>query len=204
MIEIVGLDDILISAQIGNVPSSLRIVDYSHGMTGSVHDALSFENTGAYKYPDWFFEPGEFAWGDSAYAVSPRMIPVHKKPAADLPHNALFDTTLARLRVRSEHCMGALKGRFQCLRGLRAEVNDQEGHVSAMKWISVAIILHNLIIDVEGDEAEEFADLHTREDEVIDRAQGEVPIEAIDSNAEGEVLRQKLVAEIVAYKTDNM
>lgn len=85
---------------------------------GSAHDATAFKNTGAALHPDWFFSGEEFAWMDSAYSVDSRTIPVHKKPASLDPKNALFDKTVAHLRVRSEHCMGALKGRFQCLRGL--------------------------------------------------------------------------------------
>lgn len=109
--------------QIGNVPSNLRIVDYSVGHTGSAHDAAAFKGTAAYHFPDWFFEGEEFVWGDSAYTLTERMIPVHKEPASFIPENALFNTTVSCLRVRSEHCNGALKGRFQCLRGLRVRIN---------------------------------------------------------------------------------
>lgn len=84
-------------------------------MTGSAHDATAFEHTTAAKYPDWFFEGEEFAWADSAYAVNSHTIPVHKKPASDDPANSSFDKVVAHLRIWSEHCMGALKGRFQCL-----------------------------------------------------------------------------------------
>jgi len=84
-------------------------------MTGSAHDAWAFEHTAAAKYPDWFFTGDEFAWADSAYAVNLRTIPVHKKPAALLSENIIFDCAVANLRVQSEHCMGALKGRFKCL-----------------------------------------------------------------------------------------
>ena len=84
-------------------------------MTGSAHDATAFEHTAAGKYPEWLFEGEEFAWADSAYAVNSRTIPVHKQPASLDPANAFFDMLVARLRVRSEHCMGALKGHFQSL-----------------------------------------------------------------------------------------
>ena len=55
------------SEQIGNAPSNLWIVDFSHGHTGLCHDAQAFEHTAAYQYPDWLFEGNEFAWMDSAY-----------------------------------------------------------------------------------------------------------------------------------------
>ena len=147
----------------------MRIVDYSHGLTGSAHDATAFKNTGAALHPDWFFSGEEFAWVDSAYGVDSRTIPVHKKPASLDPKNALFDKTVAHLRVRSEHCMGALKGRFQCLRGLRVSINSNDDHHSACQWITVAIILHNMIIDFEGNEAVEyFLPLHRAAEEQDD------------------------------------
>jgi hypothetical protein len=136
--------------QIGSVPSNLRIVDYVHGFTGSAHDATAFEHSAAVKYADWFFDGEEFAWTDSAYGVSLRSIPVHKEPASRLRSNTIFDIQVSRLRVRSEHCIGELKGRFQCLRGLRVLINSHEDHIRALQWITVAIILHNLVIDVKA------------------------------------------------------
>ena len=182
--------------QIGNVPSNLRIVDYSHGMTGSAHDATAFEHTAAAKYPEWFFEGEEFAWGDSAYPVNERTVSIHKRPASLLPENALFDKTTSRLRVRSEHCMGALKGRFQCLRGLRINIMSNEDHIAACRWITIAIIIHNLVIDVEGAQSgEHFIRDHTRDDELNDRGQRNEAIQII-----GNSKRDRLIAEIVAVK----
>ena len=77
--------------QVGNVPSTLWIVDYSHGFTGSAHDALAFVHTAAAQHPDWLFDGEEFAWVDSAYSVTHRTIPFHKKPASLCPENAAFD-----------------------------------------------------------------------------------------------------------------
>ena len=64
----------------------------------------------AAQHPDWLFDGEEFAWVDSAYSVTRRTIPVHKKPASLRQENAAFDKAVSHLRVRSEHCMGALKG----------------------------------------------------------------------------------------------
>jgi len=136
--------------QIGNVPSNLWVVGYSHGFTGSAHDSAAFQHTAATRFPDWFFNGQEFAWVDSAYALTIQTIPVHKEPASRLRQNAIFDKAMSQLRVRSEHCMGALKGRFQCLCGLRVKINSHEDHYQVMRWISVVIILHNLIIDING------------------------------------------------------
>ncbi|KAF8577569.1 hypothetical protein K439DRAFT_1649067 [Ramaria rubella] len=131
-----------INAQIGNVPSSLCIVDYSYGMTASAHDAAAFEHTRAAKYPEFFFQGNEFAWADSVYACTTQMIPVHKKPKSEEPCNAAFD----------KNCIGALNGHWQCLHGLRVAINSKHEHVLACKWITVAIILHNMLIDWKGKE----------------------------------------------------
>ncbi|KAF4614110.1 hypothetical protein D9613_008205 [Agrocybe pediades] len=188
-----------LNLQVGNTASNLRIVDFSHGLTGSAHDASAFLHTAASVHSEWFFEGEEFAWADSAYPVNLRTIPVHKKPASLDPKNALFDKFVAFLRVRSEHCMGALKGRFQCLRGLRVTINSNEDHYQACKWITVAIILHNLVIDVEGKEAAEyFINAHTEAEEREDT--GRAPAAQNNGNGNNNEKRQRLVDELWAHK----
>lgn len=111
----------------------------------------------------------------------------------------MFDKMVAQLRIRSEHCMGALKGRWQCLRGLRVTINNSDDHKKACRWITIAIILHNLIIDVEGHQSgAAFVPAHTCVEEQEDRGEGDVPI-GYDSN-NGEQKRQKLIAELLAYR----
>ena len=183
------------------MPSTLRIVDYSYGLTGSAHDATAFEHTGAAKHPDWFFQGNEFAWTDSAYSLNKRTIPVHKKPASLLRENAIFDRMVSHLRVRSEHCMGALKGRFQCLRGLRVSINTPEAHFKATHWIKAAIILHNLIIDVEGEvSGAHFSAVHTNIEEEEDSGVHDEELEIGEGEDEGEAKRKRLVAELLAYR----
>ena len=48
--------------------------------------------------------------------------------------------------------MGALKGRWQSLRGLRIFINRKCDHGFACRWIRMCILLHNLVIDVEGED----------------------------------------------------
>ncbi|KIO26186.1 hypothetical protein M407DRAFT_51618, partial [Tulasnella calospora MUT 4182] len=96
--------------------------------------------------PGWFFGTDqEFMWADSAYTIISRVIPVHKRPAADDPLNRQFDTAVSRTRIRSEHCMGAINRRFQSQRGLRIRINRRHDHVDACNWIWMCLILHNLV-----------------------------------------------------------
>ncbi|KIY60885.1 hypothetical protein CYLTODRAFT_264712 [Cylindrobasidium torrendii FP15055 ss-10] len=127
------------------------------------------------------------------------MIPIHRRPAADRPENAKFNATLSKLRVRSEHCMGALKGRWQCLRGLRVNINSNSEHVQACRWITIAIILHNMVIDVEGAASGAYfappvGSGNGGEDEDDEEALG--PDEAEE---EGEAKRRHLVQEINTF-----
>ncbi|KAI0041849.1 hypothetical protein FA95DRAFT_1584608 [Auriscalpium vulgare] len=187
--------------QVGNVPSNLRIVDYTHGMTGSAHDSAAFAHTAAAKYPDWFFGDGEFAWADSAYAVNSRTIPVHKEPASFRRENKIFDQVVSHIRVRSEHCMGALKGRFQCLRGLRVRIRSAADHTDACRWITVEIVLHNFIIDVEGLEGtSQWMTPHGRQEEFKDRGARHPPL-YYEVGDDADAKRRQLVEEIVAIKS---
>jgi hypothetical protein len=170
-------------------------------MTGSAHDAAAFEHTAAAKYPEWLFKDTEFAWTDSAYAVNSCTIPVHKQPASLDPANTLFDKLVAHLRIRSEHCMGALKGRFQCLRGLRVDIKSKRDHDLACRWITIAIILHNLIIDVEGPNfAHYFQADHGQGEENDDRGDADEPQDN-DLVEDSEDKRRLLVAELVAFRS---
>ena len=95
--------------------------------------------------------------------------------------------------------MGALKGRFQCLRGLRVNINTPDDHIRACRWITVAIILHNLIIDVEGSvSARQFQPAHTLAEEEEDAGVNEEENENEDLD-EGEAKRRQLTAELLAF-----
>jgi hypothetical protein len=53
-----------------------------------------------------------------------------------------------------EHAIWLLKGRFQSLKELRVRINSERDHKWAVLWILCCIILHNLILIIEGDEVE--------------------------------------------------
>ena len=107
------------------------------------------------------YQASIYGW---AYTVNSQTIPVHKKPASLEPKNALFNKIVAGLCVCSEHCIGALKRHFQCLHGLQVHINSNNDHYEACKGISVAIILHNIVINVEG-YAEHFRNIHGHDEE---------------------------------------
>ena len=98
--------------------------------------------------------------------------------------------------------MGALKGRFQCLRGLRVNINSVEDHIRACRWITISIILHNLIIDVEGTvSGQQFQPAHPAAQEEADTGvHDDEENDDDDFEEEGEAKRHQLIAELLVYR----
>lgn len=61
-------------------PHNLRIVDYTIGVPGSLHDSTTFQNSRLANSPGDFFGPNEWLWADSAYSCQPWCIVPFKKP----------------------------------------------------------------------------------------------------------------------------
>jgi hypothetical protein len=151
------------------MPHNLMIADYSVGHTGSVHDSWAFRSTRTYREHEQVFRPGEWMWADSAYPCETWSVSPFKKPARG-SLNAdqrtfnyhiskvciRFTSSLSaecpnlQIRIRVEHAIGLLKGRFQSLFQLRIQVYTHRKHVWAIMWVRCCIILHNLIIRLEA------------------------------------------------------
>ncbi|KAF8574641.1 hypothetical protein K439DRAFT_1371876, partial [Ramaria rubella] len=59
---------------------------------------------------------------------------------------------VSRVRVRSEHCVGFLKGRWSSLHGLRLHI-DNPSHIRfAVIWVTACIVLHNFAMLQEAEE----------------------------------------------------
>ena len=102
--------------------------------------------------------------------------------------------------------MGALKGRFQCLHGLQVTINSNRQHITACQWMTIAIILHNIVIEVEGaNQGEYFRVGHGQGEEEEDCGeQNEGEEESLPQeggvNQDGEAKRQRLIEELLAFK----
>ena len=53
------------------------------------------------------------------------------------------------MRIRSEHAVGYLKGRFQSLRGLRQQINSERDYILALAWVRTCLIIHSFAARVE-------------------------------------------------------
>lgn len=71
------------------------------------------------------------------------VIALYKRPERDLPDNEAFNKRVSMLRIRSEHAIGFLKGRFQSLRDLWVLIQDEKTHKSAVYWVIACILIHS-------------------------------------------------------------
>ena len=119
------------------------------GWAGSVHDNRVWSTCDLNLFRDRFFSKRQYLLGDSAFKPSSVMIPSFKKPyrAQLSPQKEYFNTKLAQVRIRSEHCIGVLKARFQYLKRCRVIIKNKRTMVRLLRYIISACILHNLVIE---------------------------------------------------------
>ena len=130
-----------------------RVTYFLAGWPGSVHDNRVLRNTKLFKNKAEYFGLNEYLLGDSAYSSSQIMVQALKKTRGqyDLPiRKERFNTLLAEVRIKSEHCIGILKGRFPCLRRINVWIRKGRSQLKhIVDIVTVSIILHNLMIDYE-------------------------------------------------------
>jgi hypothetical protein len=73
----------------------------------------------------------------------------YKAPERNQEENEVFNKHVSKLRIRSEHAIGYLKGRFQSLKGLRVTINTSDAHIIAMYWVAACIGIHSFALKHE-------------------------------------------------------
>ena len=149
-----------------------RILYYHIGWPGSVHDNRVWRNCKLFKESSNMFSRKEYLLGDSAFTASQVMIPPFKTNAGSfLPSSrSAFNTLLSKPRVKSEHCIGILKGRFPYLRCIRQKLGKASHMARIINYVRGTVILHNFLLgdseDYTCDDAEGEDDLQpeTRRD----------------------------------------
>jgi DDE superfamily endonuclease len=91
----------------------------------------------------------------------------YKKPERNLPENDAFNTQVSKLRIRSEHAIGFLKGRFHSLKNLRVNIRDKDSHILATYWVAACIGLHSFAMQCEDKERELDSDNSGSEDPFV-------------------------------------
>ena len=138
-----------------------RIIALDAGHPGSASDSTVFKGMDQYLVPEDYFSPGEYLLADAAYAVSKTCIPPYKAPSSELPDNSAFNFHLACSRVRNEHCIGILKGRWQSMKELRHRLRTADNMENLCFWVISCCVLHNVLLQT--------GDKWTKEDGGISR-----------------------------------
>lgn len=73
----------------------------------------------------------------------------YKKPERDLEENTIFNNHVSIVRIRSEHAIGYLKGRFHSLKALRIHITSRRRHIIATYWVAACIAVHSFSIQCE-------------------------------------------------------
>lgn len=146
-----------------------------------------------FRNPGALLNQHDWVWGDGGYTYQPWLICPYGERETNRVNcrgNDIFNRWLSRIRVRVEHCIGLLKGRFQSLKGLRVAVNSKLGLEKAMRWIRVCIILHNFAIVDEKRLGNQSAVMHAAEYDAERGRRGEMTIQVMRLAA-GQVARDK-------------
>lgn len=89
---------------------------------------------------------------DFTLQIETWLIAPYKKPERDLRENEIFNNHVSMVRIRSEHAIGFLKGRFQSLKGLRVNITDEATHKLATYWVAACIGLHSFALMCEEED----------------------------------------------------
>ena len=126
-----------------------RIRNVVVGWPGSVHDNRIWSQSKLNCNCHDFFSEKEYLLGDSAFQASAIMIPAFKKPfGGELDeYKSFFNMKLAKARIKTEHCIGVLKARWQYFKRIRVQIKGKADMKRVIKYFMCAVILHNLLID---------------------------------------------------------
>jgi len=113
-------------------------ISFDVGWPGSVHDARVFRNSSFYKNYSQLIQDDDYLLGDSAYPISPFLIPPFKDPSSRKQKE--FNQFHSRHRVVVENAFGRLKARFKMLKDL-----DIKTVKMGVLFTCCAIILHNFL-----------------------------------------------------------
>ena len=182
-----------INVQIINTPHNNQIIDYASGFNGSRHDSHCFEETFLYEHHSSLLTAEEWCWSDVAYPLRDWLVSPFKKPNNRSKINKKFNYNLSRIRIRSEHAIGYLKGRFSSLKELRIAIRNKKDTRYASAWINACIILHAFAIDEEAYSPDFAKDgyIWEHEERKLDTRRGENVLESSGTQeSKGRMLRE--------------
>jgi len=118
------------------------------GCSGAAPDTFVPSTAEWHRRPNIFFFTGQFLLGDKGMPYSRFVIRPFKEPECTCAEHRNFNYQLARLRVKFEHAMGILKGRWSSVKELRLVLAADLHFSFALSWITAFIVLQNVCVEV--------------------------------------------------------
>ncbi|MBW0567242.1 hypothetical protein O181_106957 [Austropuccinia psidii MF-1] len=125
-----------------------RITAILTGWPGSCADSAVYQRMELFNHAKDFFLEDEYLLADLAYPLGEHCIPCYKAPATQDANNQQFNFWISHSRVRVEHCIGILKGRWASLAGLQFLFYKSANLEHMVRWIYVCAVLHNILADL--------------------------------------------------------
>ena len=94
------------------------------------------------------FCQNEYLLGNLAFQPCACIVPAFKTAngIATNCNKAVFNQLLSSPRVKSEHCIGILKGQFAYQSNICIQIKSANDLKKKLKFVKAAVILHNLLI----------------------------------------------------------
>lgn len=96
--------------QIINTPN-LKIIDYASRFVDSRHDSYYVHFIQLVQEYACLLEPGEWCWQDTGYSLNKWLISLYRRLDSEQRDNRIFNTSLSKIRIKSEHALSYLKER---------------------------------------------------------------------------------------------
>ena len=144
-----------------------RILYFYAGWPGTTHDNRVFKNSKVYKEWRSYFNRNEHLIGDSAYSSCRIMVQTFKKHkgSSSLSYEKeFFNTKIAKVRIKSKHCIGILKGRFPSMKQINVWIHKGNPEVKQIVGLVTACsVLHNILLQCNDQIPQEWYDQLAKE-----------------------------------------
>lgn len=121
-----------------------RIFSIVQGCTGAAPDCFVQTLANWHRHPGIVFSVGQNLLGDKGKKYSAQEVGPYLRPECTSSERRNFNVQMSRLRVRSEHVIRALKGRWAILKELRLGLSQEKDSAHATTWILECCVLHNI------------------------------------------------------------
>ncbi len=164
------------------------------GLPGSSHDQRGWDNSQIGINTNQYFSEDQYLLADSGYRLSEEVIVPYKRGRGRnlSPEEERFNKALSSQRMKIEHAFGLLKNRFQNLKTLTTQISTPQQLDRCLYFVKATVIVHNFLLDEEGESFWEDRELEDLRAEVEEEAAEEVDemgsalVELLDEGESGD------------------